>query len=100
MYNQEPQKIKPRQVFICQGRSCLHDGSKQILKAFQKDAIPHVEIIPCGCLRQCGNGPMVIIEPDDIWYSRVQINEVFLIKEEHLCKNLPVINMIYRMGKH
>lgn len=88
-------KITPRQVLICQGKTCVYYGAKQVLKAFQKEAISDVEIIACGCLRQCGNGPMVLIEPDHLWYWKVHPDEVPLIKTEHLIKNCPVIGMLY-----
>ncbi len=94
----ENNNILHRQVFICQGKSCTYAGAKYVLKAFQKNPIPHVEIIPCGCLRQCGNGPMVIIQPENSWYWRVHPDEVSLLKDQHLIKNCPVISMLY--SKH
>jgi (2Fe-2S) ferredoxin len=88
----EPQ---PRQVWICQHRSCLKQGSDRVLAAFQARAIPTVEIIPIHCLGQCGNGPMVRILPEDIWYWQVSPEEVPAIVDRHLIHGHPIQAMLY-----
>lgn len=85
----------PRQVFICQGRTCCRLGSRQVLAAFRAEPIPGVEIIGSGCLGQCGNGPMVLVMPDRIWYWRVRPGEVSLLIEQHLRSSRPVTPMLY-----
>jgi len=47
------------------------------------------------CLGQCGNGPMVLILPDMVWYSGVRPSQVPLIVEQHLLGNQIVTNMLY-----
>ena len=76
-----------RIVLICQNRTCKLSGSTEVLKAFQAYSIPHVRVIGSSCLAQCGNGVMVLILPEEIWYSQVSPDKVKAIVEEHLFNN-------------
>lgn len=84
-----------KKVIVCQGRSCLKYGADLVLVAFRSNLLPGVEVIPCGCLGQCGNGPMVLVEPDQIWYDQVLPEEVSIIVQQHLQENRPVKKMLY-----
>jgi (2Fe-2S) ferredoxin len=89
-----------RQVLICQGRTCRHLGSRQVLEAFHAAPVPGVEIVGSGCLGQCGNGPMVLVMPERVWYWRVRAKEVSLIIEQHLRSAHPVTPMLYPKFHH
>ena len=91
--NQKSNQAK--KVLICQGRSCRKYGAEGVLIAFRVDLVPGVEITPCGCLGQCGNGPMVLVEPEQIWYSEVLPDEVSLIVKQHLKQQRPVKEILY-----
>lgn len=84
-----------KKVLICQSRSCLKYDSDKVLAAFRANLVPGVEIIPCGCLGQCGNGPMVLVEPEQIWYDQVLPEEVPIIVQQHLQQKRPVKKMLY-----
>ncbi len=88
-----------RTVWVCQGHTCKSYGSAAILKAFQAYSIPDITVVGSGCLAQCGNGPMVLILPEEIWYERVDLDEVKLLVEQHLLKGKLVESMLYRV-KH
>ncbi|MEL7035703.1 MAG: (2Fe-2S) ferredoxin domain-containing protein [Cyanobacteria bacterium J06592_8] len=84
-----------RKVLVCQNRTCRKQGSAQVLAAFQAEPVPDVSIEATGCLGQCGNGPMVIILPEEVWYDRIQADEVTLIVEHHLLGGEPVQALRY-----
>lgn len=66
------------------------------MAAFQALPLPNgVEVIGSGCLGQCGNGPMVLVLPDDVWYNRVRPEEVSAVVDRHLQKGNPVQAMLY-----
>ncbi|MDJ0576908.1 MAG: (2Fe-2S) ferredoxin domain-containing protein [Xenococcaceae cyanobacterium MO_234.B1] len=88
-----------RTVLVCQGHTCKSSGSAAVLKAFQAYSIPDVRVIGSGCLAQCGNGPMVLILPEEIWYDQVSRQKVKILVEQHLLKGQPVGSMLYRV-KH
>ncbi|MCU0536862.1 MAG: (2Fe-2S) ferredoxin domain-containing protein [Hydrococcus sp. Prado102] len=97
-----------QRVLVCQGRSCRKYGSFKVLEAFLADLVPGVEIIGSGCLGQCGNGPMVLVEGDwakptqrdRIWYWRVRPDEVPIIIERHLRQAHPLVKMLYPKFHH
>lgn len=66
-----------------------------VLKAFHSLPIPNVTVTPSGCLGQCGNGPMVLVLPDRVWYSGVLPQEVPLLVEQHLLGGQKVKQMLY-----
>ncbi|MBD2311724.1 (2Fe-2S) ferredoxin domain-containing protein [Desertifilum sp. FACHB-1129] len=85
----------PRQVRICQNTSCRKLGSAKVLAAFQALPVEGVEILATRCLGQCGNGPMVLVLPDAIWYGGVHPDEVPAVVTKHLQGGTPVKGMLY-----
>jgi (2Fe-2S) ferredoxin len=84
-----------RLVMVCKNRTCLKQGSTQVLAAFQARPLANVTLVASPCLGQCGNGPMVRVLPEDIWYWRVSPEEVPAIVERHLLQGHPVRAMLY-----
>ncbi len=69
-------------VLICHNRSCKKQGSEQVLSAFLNFTLPEVNIQKSSCLGKCGNGPMVLILPEEKWYKGVTPQKVKLIIEK------------------
>ncbi len=69
----------PRTILVCQNKACRKSGSKAVLTAFQNYKISEVPVIGSGCLGHCGNGPMVLVLPDELWYRRVRAEEAIEI---------------------
>lgn len=84
-----------RTVLICQSKACHKGGSKNVLAAFQMMSLAPVEVVGSGCLGQCGNGPMVLVLPDEVWYNRVSPEEVPVVVDRHLHQGVPVQAMLY-----
>jgi (2Fe-2S) ferredoxin len=60
-------------ILICQNRTCRKQGAAEVLAAFrQLDNSHNITYEGCGCLGNCGNGPMVFVLPTRIWYYRVR----------------------------
>jgi (2Fe-2S) ferredoxin len=84
-----------RRVLVCQNRSCRKLGAAAVLAAFQMSPVANVTVVSSSCLGQCGNGPMVLVEPEQVWYSRVRSDEVLAIVERHLRGGQPVKAMLF-----
>lgn len=93
MGNHSPESS--RQVLICQGRTCRKQGAAKVLAAFHHSPVTGITVIGSGCLGQCGNGPMVLVTPEQIWYSAVHPKEVPAVVERHLQGDCPVVSMLY-----
>lgn len=93
-------QVIERTVLVCQNRTCRKQGSAQVLQTFQSLPVPGVEIIPSQCLGRCGNGPMVVILPDQVRYCRVLPEEVATVVERHLRGGVPVPGMLDTKSDH
>lgn len=54
-----------------------------------------VRVNQSGCFSQCGNGPMVVVYPDNVWYAHVTKEDADEIFTEHILKGLPVERILY-----
>jgi (2Fe-2S) ferredoxin len=66
-----------------------------VLTAFQAKPLPDVDVVGSQCLGQCGNGPMVLVMPDQVWYSRIHPDEVAAIVQRHLWQGQRVEALLY-----
>ncbi|MDD5261681.1 MAG: ferredoxin [Methylacidiphilales bacterium] len=48
-----------------------------------------------GCFKICMQGPILLVYPDGIWYSRVTPEKIDRIIEEHLIGGKPVVEWIF-----
>ena len=87
--------ITSKCVRVCQSKSCRKLGAANVLAAFQSHPIADVEVVGCGCLGQCGNGPMVVVSPGQVWYCGVRSEEVAAIVTRHLQNGNPIKAMLY-----
>ena len=84
-----------RKVLVCQNRTCRKQGAEAVLAAFQAYPVTNVKVIGSSCLGQCGNGPMVLVIPEQVWYCQVQPGEVTAVVKQHLEGGHPVVSMLY-----
>jgi len=91
-----------RHVFVCtHGEYCPLDGSAEVHRLL-KDGIKErglkksVRINKSGCFDQCGNGPMVVVYPENVWYGAVTKEKAARILEEHLVGGQPVQDLRYQ----
>ena len=89
-----------RQVFVCNGKSCLAVGSAEVKAAFEKQLEaknlrygkaskgrnPEGKIVltDCGSVGFCSIGTAVLVYPEGVWYAQVQAEDVSEIIEKHL----------------
>ncbi|MEG3860444.1 (2Fe-2S) ferredoxin domain-containing protein [Microcoleus sp. herbarium12] len=85
-----------RRVLVCQSRTCRKQNAAKVLTTFQQLCGAEVEVVASSCLGQCGNGPMVLVLPEEVWYSGVSAEEVAAITDRHLRGGKPIEAMLYR----
>lgn len=79
------------QVLVCGGTGCLSSHSKEIKEAFVENIKElgldnEIQVIQTGCFGLCERGPVVIVYPDQTFYSHVTVDDVPKICSEHLLK--------------
>lgn len=103
--------IYERHVFVCtRGEWCPSiDGDGIGVHAALKAEVAavglkgRVRVNHAGCFSQCGNGPMVVVYPDAVWYAAVTPEDAPEIVREHLRDGRPVERLRFEpegMGAH
>ena len=95
-------KIKT-QVLVCAGTGCLANGSRAVTEAFERainnaklDAKLALGLKTTGCHGFCEKGPLVVIQPNGIFYNRVKPEDVEEIVEKTLKNGEVVERLLYR----
>ncbi|NLC78218.1 MAG: (2Fe-2S) ferredoxin domain-containing protein, partial [Ruminococcaceae bacterium] len=87
-------------VLVCGGTGCTSSGSAKIIEALEKELAARglseeIGIVKTGCFGLCALGPVMVIYPDGTFYSRVSVDDVPDIVEEHLLKGRLVHRLVY-----
>lgn len=87
-------------VLICGGTGCVSSGSFKIKKALEEEIEKRglkneVMVVATGCQGFCGEGPIVIVQPDGVLYCNMNLNDVQPFVEEHLIKGRPYKKKLY-----
>ncbi|MGN0532186.1 MAG: NADH-ubiquinone oxidoreductase-F iron-sulfur binding region domain-containing protein [Eubacterium sp.] len=87
-------------IMICGGTGCTSSGSKKIQEKFTESLKANgleeeVQLVQTGCFGLCALGPVVIVYPDGTFYSRVTIDDVDEIVEQHILKGHIVERLVY-----
>ena len=95
--------VYERHVFVCtRGEWCPSiDGDGLGVHAALKAAVraaglaDRVRVNHSGCFSQCGNGPMLVVYPDAVWYAAATPADVGEIITSHLVDGKPVERLRY-----
>jgi len=85
-----------RVVLVCRGSGC--PGSEHIIKCLEEEITRlglNVEVKLTGCHGFCQVGPTAIVQPDDVFYCRLSVDDVPEIVEKHLRDNQVVSRLLY-----
>jgi NADH-quinone oxidoreductase subunit F len=88
------------EVTVCGGTGCLSNGSEQVAAAIseemKKQGLNGKAVLKkTGCHGFCERGPLVTINPMDIFYQRVAENDAADIVSETLIKGKTVERLLY-----
>lgn len=77
-----------KHMLVCHGTGCTSSKSEDIIlgfrKAIKEKNVPNVRVIQTGCFGLCAKGPIVIIRPEDVFYSNVKPEDTEEIIQTHL----------------
>lgn len=87
-------------IFICEGTGCVSGKSHEIRLALEQkiaeQGLSNVKIDFTGCHGFCEQGPIAIIEPDDIFYTRLTVEDVDEIVQSHFIEGKPVERLFFK----
>jgi (2Fe-2S) ferredoxin len=78
------QRVGDEQCCNGAGASKLRDYAKARVKELKLSGEGKVRINQAGCLDRCKEGPVMVIYPEETWYTYVDQEDVEEIIDEHL----------------
>lgn len=87
-------------LMVCTGTGCVAGGSfriKEVLKEeIKKQNLQNeVSVIITGCNGFCGQGPLLVVQPDGIFYGWLKPEDIPFLVEEHFLKGRPVKKLMF-----
>ena len=94
-------------VFICtnsreSGELCCEQGAASKMRSYAKARVKQlglsgegkIRINSAGCLDRCDKGPVMVIYPEETWYTFVDEADIDEIIEEHLVNDRKVERLL------
>jgi len=91
---------RQRTLLVCQGTGCISGGAEQIYSSLEAEMarLNLGEVVwmkPTGCHGFCQRGPLVVIEPEGIFYSKVKPDDIPDIVQSLLPGGRTVERLLY-----
>jgi NADH-quinone oxidoreductase subunit F len=94
---------RAQQILVCCGTGCLASGSKKVADAFAEqvaekglDASVGMFVKPTGCHGFCERGPLVVLQPSGVLYTKVKPKQVEQIIEETVVGGEVIRGLLYK----
>lgn len=87
-------------VMVCGGTGCVSCGSEEIIEALNIELQKahydqEISVVRTGCFGFCGQGPIVKIHPDNVFYVKVSKEDAAEIVQEHIVKGRVVSRLLF-----
>ena len=89
-----------KNVLICGGTGCTSSDSEKLIAKMKEELAKagldkEVNVVRTGCFGLCALGPIMIVYPEGSFYSRVKVEDIPRIVEEHLKGGKVVKELLY-----
>ncbi len=87
-------------LLLCGGTGCQATGSNAVKESLEKELARHglqdeIQVIETGCNGFCAQGPIMVVQPDEIFYQKLRVEDIPHLVEEHFLKGRPVQKLFY-----
>jgi NADH:ubiquinone oxidoreductase subunit F (NADH-binding)/(2Fe-2S) ferredoxin/Pyruvate/2-oxoacid:ferredoxin oxidoreductase delta subunit len=96
----KPDALRAR---VCCGTACTATGAHKLIDRFEKESEKtgvELEIVKTGCQGICQKGPVLKVEPMNIFYQRTKPKNVPWIMNYSMLGNMPFRQALYRDNIH
>lgn len=89
-----------KNILVCGGTGCLSSDSDKVVKNLElilkaRGLAEKVKVVRTGCFGFCEQGPIVKVEPDNVFYVRVSPKDAKDIVDDHITKGQVVERLLY-----
>ena len=87
-------------LMLCAGTGCVSNGTFAIKEVLERELEKHdlqdeVAVVMTGCNGFCAQGPLMVVQPDGIFYQYLTTENIAHLVEEHFLKGRPVKKLMY-----
>ncbi|MBN1424393.1 NADH-quinone oxidoreductase subunit NuoF [Candidatus Fermentibacteria bacterium] len=89
---------------VCTGTGCVSNGAFEVKRALEEElkrrGLEHeVQVVGTGCNGFCERGPVMLVQPEGVFYQQLRVEDVPNLVEEHFLKGRPVNDLMYAPTK-
>jgi len=87
-------------IMVCGGTGCVSAQAEEIIDALKAELVSQgydneIKVVKTGCFGFCGQGPIVKIHPENVFYVKVKPEDAKEIVAEHIVKGRRVERLLY-----
>ncbi len=87
-------------AMICMCTNCISNGALQIKNTLEDEIKNNklekeIQIVPTGASGLCVRGPILIVQPEGIFYQYLKVKNIPNLVQEHFLKGRPVKSLMY-----
>jgi len=88
-------------LLVCGGTGCISAGSLQVAEALEAELRKtglkkKAHIVLTGCIGSCNLGPVMLVEPDEVFYVHLEPGDAKEIVARHIRKGEVVERLLYK----
>ncbi|MFC1883890.1 NADH-quinone oxidoreductase subunit NuoF [Thermodesulfobacteriota bacterium] len=92
------------ELLLCGDAGCLSSGSREVKDALEQELInqnldKEIRVVETGCNGFCAQGPIMVVQPEEIFYQKLKPKDIPHLVEEHFLKGRPVKKLFYKEPK-
>jgi len=87
-------------LLVCGGSGCMASESQEMInhlnaKVQELKMESEIKVIKTGCFGFCGQGPIIKVQPDNVFYVKVKLDDIDEIFQEHVIKGRVVERLLF-----
>ncbi len=87
-------------LLVCGGTGCIASKSNEMIDKLRERLVElnmseEVTVIKTGCFGFCGQGPIIKVQPDNVFYVKVALDDIDEIINEHIIKGRVVERLLF-----
>jgi NADH:ubiquinone oxidoreductase subunit F (NADH-binding)/(2Fe-2S) ferredoxin/Pyruvate/2-oxoacid:ferredoxin oxidoreductase delta subunit len=92
--------VRRIELMLCTGTGCVAGGSFRLKAALEEELASQglqgeVSVVATGCNGFCGQGPLMVVKPDDVFYGFLEAKDIPHLVTEHFLKGRPVRKLMF-----
>ncbi len=90
-----------KHLLLCGGTGCHATGSIGVKDALMQEIAKRgrekdFQVVETGCNGFCAQGPVMVVQPDGVFYQKIKADDAVAIVEEHLINGQPLERLMFK----